>query len=59
MQRCWRRFNQTYQGIQITLAYNISVSTLASQNSLHRLMQHSRICFYPFPILKQYMILVV
>ena len=27
MQRYWRRFNQTYQGIQITLAYNISVCT--------------------------------
>jgi len=29
------RFNQTYQGIQITLAYNISVSPLFNQGQSH------------------------
>ena len=49
MQRCWRRFNQTYQGIQITLAYNISVCTPVSQSCIpsfdaaltHLLFPHS------------------
>ena len=53
MQRCWRRFNQTYQGIQITLAYNISVSSSVLQGPLRLLMQHlTRILFYLFLILQ-------
>ena len=60
MQRCWRRFNQTYQGIQITLAYNISVSSRVSQRATATLMQRlTHILFSCSRYCKRYILLAV
>lgn len=59
MQRCWRRFNQTYQGIQITLAYNISVSSSVSQRPMRLSIQHlTHVLFVYSQCCKQYIMLV-